>query len=127
VSYPAQATLVAIGDIYCTQQQVITPSGTKPIGEVNWAFTDMSRTSQAIPTWAIVCTIVGFFIVCAFSLFFLLVKEDRTEGWVQVVVQGPEFMHTAYVPVYNPQHVADYAARVNYARSLSAAAASASG
>lgn len=31
-----------------------------------------------IPTWAIVCAIVGFFIVCVLSLLFLIAKDDNT-------------------------------------------------
>jgi hypothetical protein len=125
VSYQPQAPpLVTIGDISCTQEQVITPSGTRPIAAVSWSFNDMSRTWQTIPTWAVVCAAVGFFLVCFFSLLFLLAKETKTEGWVQVVVQGPGFVHTSHIPVYSAYQVSDYAARVNYARSLSAAAAS---
>lgn len=85
-------------------------------------FTDMSRTTQAVPVWAIVCAIVGFFVVCFLSLLLLLVKERRTESWVQVVVQGSGFVHTTQVPVSSPHRVGDYNARVNYARSISAAA-----
>jgi hypothetical protein len=122
-SYPPQAPpLVTIGDISCTQDQVITPSGTRPIGEVSWGFTNMSHTWRTIPTWAAVCAVVGFFVVCVFSLLFLLAKEDKTEGWVQVVVQGSGFVHAVNLPVTSPYHVTDYAARVDYARSLSAAA-----
>ena len=116
--------LVVIGDITCTQEQVITPSGTRPIGEVNWTFTNMSHTWQTAPTWAVVCAIVGFFLVCFLSLLFLLAKEDKTQGWVQVTVQGPGFVHTVQLPVYETFQVTDYAARVDYARSLSAAAVS---
>jgi len=112
-------TLVTIGDIACTSGLVITPSGTRPIGQVTWSFTDMSRTTRGIPAWAIVCAIV-FFLFCLLGLLFLLVKEEQTEGWVQVVVQGPSFLHTVQLPVASPAQVADYNARVNYARSLSA-------
>lgn len=117
---PHEPPLVSIGDIVVTQSSVITPSGTRPVGEVQWSFTDMSRTTQAIPVWAIVCAIV-FAIFCLLSLLLLLVKEDRTEGWVQVVVQGPNFVHTTQLPVASPHHVFDYNARVNHARSISAA------
>lgn len=120
-SSPMEPTLVTIGDIGVTPSAVITPSGTRPVGEVQWMFTDMSRTTQAIPTWAVVCTIV-FFIFCLLGLLFLLVKETRTEGYVQVVVQGSKFVHTAQLPVFSIAQVADYNARVNYARSVSAAA-----
>jgi uncharacterized paraquat-inducible protein A len=30
-----------------------------------------------IPTWAVVVTVVGFFIVCVLSLLFLLIREDN--------------------------------------------------
>lgn len=118
---PPSGTLVTIGDIACTPDAVLTPSGSRPIGQVTWAFTDMSRTTRGIPTWAIVCAVI-FFLFCLLGLLFLLVKEERTEGWVQVVVQGPSFVHTVQLPVASPAQVADYSARVNYARSLSAAA-----
>lgn len=117
-----QPLLVSIGDIVVTQSQVITPNGTRAIGEVQWTFSDMSRSTQAIPVWAIVGACVGFFFVCVLSLLLLLVKEWRTEGWVQVTVQGPGFVHTMSLPVSSPQQVADYTARVNYARSISASA-----
>jgi hypothetical protein len=57
------------------------------------------------------------------GLLFLLVKEERTVGSVQVVVQGRGFLHTVQLPVANRAQVSDYAARVNYARSLSASRA----
>lgn len=115
--YPQQ-TLVTIGDIACTGVEVITPSGRQPIGAVTWTFTDMSVTTTGIPTWAIVCTIV-FFMFCLLGLLFLLVKEENTVGTVQVVVHGRGFLHAVQLPVANRMQVNDYAARVNYARSLS--------
>ena len=44
---------------------------------------------------------------------------------MQVTVQAPGFAHTAQLPVYAAFQVSDYAARVDYARSLSAAASAA--
>lgn len=117
-----EPVLVSIGDITVTRSWVITPSGTRPIGNVQWVFIDRSRTTKAIPVWAIVCTIVGFFVVCVLSLLLLLVKETRTEGWVEVAVHGDGLGHTAHLPVAPPQHVFDYNSRVNYARSISTAA-----
>jgi hypothetical protein len=117
----AGPVMVTIGDIVCTNTTVITPSGQAPIGGVVWSYTDMSRTNRGIPTWAIVCAVV-FFFFCLLGLLFLLAKEERTEGSVQVVVQGPGFLHQAQLPVYSLMQVQDYAARVNYARSLTAAA-----
>ena len=113
--------LVTIGDIVCTQTLVITPAGTRPLGSVTWSFTDMSRTTRSIPVWAIVCAVL-FFIFCLLGLLFLLVKEERTEGAVQIVVQSAGFVHYVQLPVSNIAQVQDYAARVNYARSLTAIA-----
>lgn len=113
--------MVTVGDIVCTQQEVITPSGRAPIGTVVWSFTDMSRTTRTIPTWAIVCTVI-FFFFCLLGLLFLLAKEERTEGAAQIVVQGPGFLHQTQIPVHSVPQLQDLAARVNYARSLSAAA-----
>src|SRR6266508_233272 len=101
---PQPAVLVTIGDIACTADAVITPSGTRPIREVNWTFTDMSRTTQGLPTWAIVCAIV-FFIFCFLGLLFLLVRETRTEGFVQITVQAPGFVHAVQLPVSTPDQV----------------------
>ena len=56
-------------------------------------------------------------------LAFLLVKEERTVGSVQVVVQGHGFLYAVQLPVGNRAQVTDYAARVNYAHSLSASRA----
>jgi hypothetical protein len=113
--------LVTIGDIGANTAWVVTPSGTCPTREAHWMFTDMSRTIQKIPAWAIVCAII-FFLFCFLGLLFLLAKEERTEGYVQVVVQGPRLVHTVQLPVWSPAQVMDYNQRVNYARALSASA-----
>jgi hypothetical protein len=114
-----EQVMVTIGDISVTSTTVYTPSGTRPLSEVTWTFTDMSITSQAIPTWAIVCAIV-FFIFCFLGLLFLLAKEDKTQGSVQVTVHGPGFLHTSTIPVASTAQVADINARVNYVRTLTA-------
>jgi hypothetical protein len=116
------AVLVTIGDIACTSTEVITPSGRCPVGTATWTFTDMSRTTKSIPTWAIVCTVI-FFVFCLLGLLFLLVKEERTEGSVQVVVQGPGLLHQIQLPVSSVAQIQDYAARVAYARNVTAGAA----
>lgn len=109
--------LVTIGDIACTGEEVITPSGRAPIAGTTWTFTDMSRTDRTIPAWAIVLTVL-FVWFCFLGLLFLLVKEERTTGWAQITVQGRGLMHVTQVPVYSPMVVMDLNSRVNYARSL---------
>lgn len=115
------ATMVTIGDITCSQTEVATPSGQCPTAAATRTFTDSSRTTKTIPAWAIVCTAI-FFAFCFLGLLFLLVKEERTEGGVQVVVQGPGLLHQIQLPVSSVAQVQDYAARVSHARSLTAAA-----
>ena len=115
-----EPTLVTIGDIAVSQHWVSTPSGSAPIGSATWTVTPMYQTTRSIPTWAIVCAVV-FFVFCFLGLLFLLVKEEQTTGYVQVIVQSQGLVHSCYVPVYSPQQAVDVAARVDYARSLAAA------
>jgi hypothetical protein len=114
-----EPVMVTIGDISVTSTAVYTPSGSRSLSEVSWTFTDMSVTSQNIPTWAIVCAIV-FFVFCLLGLLFLLAKENSTTGAVQVTVHGPGFVHTTTIPVSSVQQIADINARVNYVRTLTA-------
>ena len=119
--HPAEPTLVTIGDVGVGQTLVVTPSGSAPVAQTTFQFADLSVTRENIPTWAIVCAVV-FFVFCFLGLLFLLVKEHRTEGFVQVVVQGPHLLHTVQLPVWSQEQVWDLNQRVNYARSLAAAA-----
>jgi hypothetical protein len=114
--------LVTVGDISCTSEWVITPSGNHPIKDVVWSVNDMSTTSRVIPVWAIILTIITFWFFLL-GLLFLLVRETKTSGIVQVTVQGANFFHAARVAVASPAQVADVNARVGYARSLTAGAA----
>jgi hypothetical protein len=113
--------LIQIGDISADRHWVQTPTGSVPTAQATWTVQDMTRREQGIPTYAIVLAVV-FFLFCFLGLLFLLVKEDRVTGWLQVTVQGPGFVHTTQIPAYNEATVADVHARVNYARSLTAAA-----
>ena len=118
---PVEQPLVTIGDIVVSQSWVVTPSGTRPVGSVMWSMSDMTTTTTAIPTWAIVCTVIFVFFFLL-GLLFLLAKETKTQGSVQVVVQAPGFTHFTQIPAYHPGVAQDINARVNYARALSAAA-----
>ncbi len=113
--------LVTIGDISCTSQSVITPSGSHPIKDVVWSVNDMTSTVRVIPVWAIILTIITFWFFLI-GLLFLLVRETRTTGSVQVAVQGANFFHSTQVSVSSPAQVADVNSRVGFARSLTAGA-----
>ncbi|HET9893530.1 MAG TPA: hypothetical protein VFQ44_01100 [Streptosporangiaceae bacterium] len=112
-----EPVLVSIGDISVTSTTVHTPSGSCPLSEVSWNLTDMSVTSQNIPTWAIICAVV-FFVFCFVGLLFLLAKENSTRGSVQVTVHGPNLGHTTMIPVISMEQVNDISNRVGYARTL---------
>jgi hypothetical protein len=114
---PVEPTLVTIGDVIVTQSWVVTPSGTRPRREVSWTVTPMYQTTTGIPTWAIICAVV-FFVFCLLGLLFLLAKEEKTTGHMQVSVQAPDFFHVAYVPVSSQMQANDVAGRVNYVRAL---------
>ena len=117
---PGEPVLVTIGDVGVGQTTVYTPAGTAPVGQTTFQFADLSATRENIPTWAIVCAVI-FFVFCLLGLLFLLVKERRTDGFVQIVVQAPHLLHTVQLPVWSQEQVWDYNQRVNYARSLAAA------
>ena len=115
----SEATLDTIGDIAITQNSVITPSGRFPIKGSVWTMSDMTRTEQSIPVWAIIVAIL-FIWTCLLSLLFLLVKETKTTGHVQVTVQGGGHYHATQIMAANPAYVQHVSQQVNYARSLAA-------
>lgn len=117
VALPAGPVLVTIGDISVEQQRIVTPAGVLPTRGTNWSAMDMSRTEEKIPGWAIVLAII-FALACLLGLLFLLCKERRTTGFVQITVQNGNRTHNTHVGVTSPQQVADVLARVNFARSL---------
>jgi hypothetical protein len=114
--------LVQIGDISVDQHWVHTPAGWVPTGQATWTVQDMTRPERVIPTYAIVLAIVTSVLTCLLGLLFLLIREDRPTGWLQVTVQGPDLLHTTHLPVNQQGMVVDVYARVDYARSLTAGA-----
>ncbi len=91
---------VSLGQIACSDTQVHTPVGSYPLKGSIWTVTNQSYITESIPTYAIVLTILGVWF-CLLGLLFLLIKERRLNGSVQVAVQGPGFSYSTYVPVYN--------------------------
>jgi hypothetical protein len=113
--------LATIGDISISQHWVQTPSGPHPIRGSVWTMTDMSRTEDTVSTAGIVLAVV-FVWFCLLGLLFLLMKDRRTVGYVQITVQGSGFHHSTMVGVTSPQTVVYVHQMVNYARTLAAAA-----
>ena len=121
-SLPVDPWLVQFGDVSVSRHWVGSPAGNHPLAGTTFTVTDLSRVESQTPTWAVVAAIVGFFFVFLFSLFFLLVKENRVTGQLNVTVQNGTYFHVTQVPVVGPGAIADLHARVNYARQLTAAA-----
>jgi hypothetical protein len=115
---PAEPVLVQIGELAVTRSTVYTPVGPIPLHGSQWTVHDQWLTSQKIPTWAIVLAILGFFLICALSLLFLLAKETQFHGTVDVGVANGSQHYVARIPVYHPQQVQQIYQQVNYARSL---------
>jgi hypothetical protein len=109
--------LVTIGDVACTQTELLTPNGVYPLAGTSWIVTNNTTTREKIPTYAIVLAIV-FALLCLVGLLFLLVKERTIEGTMQVSVQSPEVYYATQIPITAPQQVVDIEQRVNYARGL---------
>ncbi|MEU0398125.1 hypothetical protein ABZ208_36315 [Streptomyces sp. NPDC006208] len=112
------APLVAIGDITVMGESIVTPAGTLPLRGAVWNATDMSHTEEKIPTHAIVLAIV-FFIFCLLGLLFLLMKEKKTTGFIQVTVTSGGKHHSTMIPAHGPQTFQQVMGQINYARSLS--------
>ncbi|MFI7437615.1 hypothetical protein [Micromonospora haikouensis] len=111
---------VQIGEIMVTPPEIRTPSGVLPLAGTQWHVADYWQTEQKVATWAIVCAVLGFFCLTIFSLLFLLIKETRHYGTVQVTVSNGPHQYVARIPVTDQGQVMHINNQVNYARSLSA-------
>jgi hypothetical protein len=113
--------LLTIGDIGITPQWVVTPNGHAPLSGSQWIAMDMSRTESKIPTWAIIMAIL-FALLCLIGLFFLLVKEERTTGYVEVSVRSGDLYHRTQLPVSDQWAVQQIRQLVAQAQTLAAQA-----
>lgn len=111
--------VATIGDITVTQTEIITPAGTCPLRGATWSINDMSHVEEKIAPWAVIIAILGFFFICVFSLFFLLVKETSASGSVQVTVRNGNFFHSTQIPAHSRPQVQHLHQQFNYIRSLS--------
>ncbi len=91
---------VRLGDISVSDTRIQVPYGTYPLAGTTWMVTNQTYVTESIPTWAIVMAILTF-LLCLLGLLFLLVKERRLYGAMQVSLQGPGLSHSTYIPVSN--------------------------
>ncbi|GIG61021.1 hypothetical protein Lfu02_53930 [Longispora fulva] len=117
--YQPEPVLAQFGEIQVTPRVARTPAGEIPLRGSVWSITDQFMATQHTPTWAIVCAILGFFCLTIFSLLFLLAKETRFSGYVNVMVGNGRQMYTTRIPVMSQAQVAHIYNQVNYVRSVS--------
>ncbi|GGO08232.1 hypothetical protein GCM10011576_13450 [Micromonospora parathelypteridis] len=108
-----------IAEITVSPPVIRTPAGVLPLAGATWHVADYWQREEKVATWALVCAIVGFFCLAFFSLLFLLVKETRHHGTVQVTVTHGYQQYVARIPVSDQGQVQHINNQVNYARSLS--------
>jgi hypothetical protein len=113
-----EPTLATLGDISVTHHWVHVPAGRYPIQGTTWTVQDMSRTEEKISTTGIVLAVI-FVWFCLLGLLFLLMKEQRQVGWVQINVQGAGLHHSTMIPA-SPVAFGQAHQFVNYCRQLSA-------
>lgn len=89
---------VRLGDISVSDTRIQLPYGTYPLAGTTWMVTNQTYVTESIPGWAILMAILTF-LLCLLGLLFLLVKERRLYGAMQVSVQGPGLSHSTYIPV----------------------------
>ncbi|MFE4260141.1 hypothetical protein [Streptomyces sp. NPDC056883] len=116
MGYPAAG--LSLGDITIAGDQIITPSGAMPLRGAVWNATDFSRTEEKIPAHAIVLAII-FFIFCLLGLLFLLMKERRTTGYIQITVNSAGRHHSTMIPAVDPGTYMWVMSQLNQARALS--------
>lgn len=85
--------LFTIGDVAVTRTSVILPHGRYPLRGTTWTVHNQTYVTSSTPTWAVVLAIVGFLFVCVFSLLFLIAKESRAQGFIEVHVYGADGLH----------------------------------
>lgn len=114
----AGPVLARFGPLTVTADAVRTPSGSFPLAGTVWRSDDHWYTRRVVPTAAIVAAVLGFFVVPFVSLLFLLIRQDRTSGVVQVCGWDGTRQHVVDLPVSSPAQAQVIARQVRYVQQL---------
>jgi hypothetical protein len=109
--------LLWIGDIGVSPHWVVTPNGNAPLAGSQWIVRDGTRVEESIPGYAIALAII-FFIFCLLGLLFLLIKERRTSGYVEVTVRAGDVYHVTQLPARHAMEVDGIRRLVHQAQSM---------
>jgi hypothetical protein len=115
--------LFTIGDVAVTRTSVILPHGRYPLRGTTWTVHNQTYVTTNTPAWAVVLAIVGFFFVCVLSLLFLIAKESRVHGFIDVNVLGANGLHhVTRIAALDPFTAQWVHQQVSQAQALAAAA-----
>ncbi len=122
VRAPAGAPYLAVfGPIRVTPTTVMTPTGTFPLRGSTWLAEARGYVDRVTPVWAILVALLGFMVIPFVSLLFLLVKEDRWRGYVQVGVAYGDLRYAVRLPAESPVVAESIRRQVGYVRSVASA------
>lgn len=113
-----EPVLARFGRITVTETFVRTSTRTFPLRGTVWRTFDYWQQRRVRPEWAIALAIVGFFFLPFFSLLFLLVKQSRMSGVLQVAVWDGIRQHSVDLPVRSPAELQHWRRQVDFVRSL---------
>lgn len=118
-SADTEHVMVSFGDIHLTKHWLVTPQGTRELAGTQVFVADFTTQTRVIPGWAIVLAVLGFFFFLL-GLFFLLVRETRTTGFLQVTVSNDGFTYQSAIPAQGDKtaQLFELQSRANYARGL---------
>jgi hypothetical protein len=109
--------LLWIGDIGVSRYWVVTPNGTGPLAGSQWIVRDGTRVEEKMPAYAIVLAVI-FFVFCLLGLLFLLIKERRVVGYIEVSVRTGDTYHVAQLPARHAGDVDHVRGMVHQAQSM---------
>ncbi len=120
---PASDPIVfSIGEISVSQHWVVTPDGNAPIAGSKWMLRDNTNEEIKVPTWAIVLCVLTALETCGLGLLFLLVKERKMTGTLEVSVRAGDLEYFTQIRPRMPKDVHDVTAKVSTARQMAQAA-----
>ncbi len=113
-----EPVVARFGRITVTDTMVRTSTRVFALRGSVWRTFDYWQRRRVTPDWAVVLAVLGFFVVPFVSLLFLLVKEERVSGVLQVAVWDGVRQHAVDLPVRSPVELRNWRQQVDYVRSL---------
>jgi hypothetical protein len=79
-----------VGNIAVTATEIIASTVRHPLAGSTWTVEDHTKVVRRTSAAGVIMAICTFWL-CGLGLLFLLLKEDKLVGFVQVTVSGPGF------------------------------------